>query len=76
MTAAIVPAVADGVVGMAIGAAQGAAEAGGQGTGFSPVAPALILLLPLIGFAINGLGAYLWRDNRTIPTIVGPLAVA
>jgi NADH-quinone oxidoreductase subunit L len=76
VTAAIVPAVVDGVVGMAVGGVQAAAEATGQGSGFSPVAPALILLLPLIGFAINGLGAYLWRDNRTIPTIVGPLAVA
>ncbi len=43
--------------------------------GFSPVLPGLILLLPLIGFVVNGLGAFVWRKNRTVPSVVGPLAV-
>ncbi len=43
--------------------------------GFHPVLPGLILLLPLAGFVINGLGAFLWRDNKRIPGIVGPAAI-
>jgi NADH-quinone oxidoreductase subunit L len=53
--------------------------AGGQGHGateaaaaFEPVLPGLMLLLPLLGFAVNGAGAFLWRENRTVPTLVGP----
>ena len=42
---------------------------------FTPVAPALILLFPLLGAIVNGIGAYRWRENKTVPTVVGPLAV-
>jgi NADH-quinone oxidoreductase subunit L len=42
---------------------------------FEPILPALILLLPLLGAAINGIGAFRWRENKTIPSLVGPLAV-
>lgn len=52
-------------------AAEMAVEVGA----FTPVAPSLILLFPLLGFVINGIGAFLWRDDRRIPTIVGPLAI-
>jgi NADH-quinone oxidoreductase subunit L len=44
-------------------------------TGFQPVLPELILLLPLVGFLINGLGAFMWRDNKRVPSVVGPLAI-
>ncbi|MYL06022.1 MAG: NADH-quinone oxidoreductase subunit L, partial [Gemmatimonadales bacterium] len=37
--------------------------------------PWLILALPLLGAAVNGLGAFLWRDDKRIPTIVGPAAL-
>ena len=43
--------------------------------GYHPVLPGLILLLPLAGFVINGLGAFMWRDNKRVPSIVGPLAI-
>ena len=43
--------------------------------GYHPILPGLILLLPLVGFVINGLGAFLWRDNKSIPSVVGPLAI-
>ncbi|MGB5527163.1 MAG: NADH-quinone oxidoreductase subunit L [Gemmatimonadota bacterium] len=43
--------------------------------GYHPVLPGLILLLPLVGFVINGLGAFLWRDNKRVPSVVGPLAI-
>ena len=43
--------------------------------GYQPVLPGLILLLPLVGFVINGLGAFLWRDNKRVPSVVGPLAI-
>ncbi len=39
---------------------------------YEPILPALILLLPLAGAAVNGLGAFLWPRNRTVPTLVGP----
>ncbi len=42
------------------------------GTGFDPVLPGLLLLLPLIGFAVNGAGAFLWKENRVVPSLVGP----
>ncbi len=42
---------------------------------YTPILPGLILLLPLLGFVINGAGAFLWRGNRTIPSIVGPMAI-
>jgi len=39
---------------------------------FAPVAPALILALPLLGAVLNGLGAFLWPDNKRLPTLIGP----
>jgi NADH-quinone oxidoreductase subunit L len=42
---------------------------------FTPVLPALILLFPLLGAAVNGVGAFLWRDRKAIPSLVGPLAI-
>ncbi len=42
---------------------------------FQPVLPWLVLLLPLVGAIINGIGAFRWRENKTIPSVVGPLAV-
>ena len=42
------------------------------GGAFEPVLPGLILLLPLLGFAVNGAGAFLWRENRAVPSLVGP----
>ena len=56
----------------------GAAALAGQegaGAGFHPVLPWLILALPLLGAAVNGAGAFLWRDDKRIPTIVGPAAL-
>ncbi|WP_419860016.1 NADH-quinone oxidoreductase subunit L [Candidatus Palauibacter sp.] len=56
----------------------GAAAVAGQegaGAGFHPVFPWLILALPLLGAAVNGLGAFLWRDDKRIPSIVGPAAL-
>ncbi|WP_420441104.1 NADH-quinone oxidoreductase subunit L [Candidatus Palauibacter sp.] len=47
----------------------------GAGAGFHPVLPWLILALPLLGAAVNGVGAFLWRDDKRIPTIVGPAAL-
>ncbi len=44
-------------------------------TEFVPILPAWILLLPLIGAVVNGLGAFLWRGKKSIPSLVGPLAV-
>ena len=58
------------------GAAHGAGQAAGDhGGSFTPILPGLILLIPLIGAAVNGLGAFLWRDRRLVPSWVGPLAV-
>ncbi len=42
---------------------------------YVPILPVWIILLPLIGAVVNGLGAFLWRGNRSIPSLVGPLAV-
>jgi NADH-quinone oxidoreductase subunit L len=42
---------------------------------YHPILPGLILGLPLLGAALNGIGAFAWRENKTVPTIVGPLAV-
>ena len=39
---------------------------------FHPVLPGLLLLLPLAGFAVNGLGAFLWRERTDVPSLVGP----
>ncbi len=56
------------------GAAALAAQEG-AGTAFHPVLPWLILALPLLGAVVNGLGAFLWRDDKRIPSIVGPAAL-
>ena len=42
---------------------------------YQPILPGLILGLPLLGAALNGFGAFAWRENKTVPTIVGPLTV-
>ena len=42
---------------------------------FVPVLPALILLLPLLGAILNGVGAFLWRDEKRLPTLIGPGAL-
>ena len=47
----------------------------GGGGGFHPILPWLILALPLLGAVVNGLGAFLWRSNKRIPSIVGPAAL-
>ncbi|WP_420447969.1 NADH-quinone oxidoreductase subunit L [Candidatus Palauibacter sp.] len=47
----------------------------GAGAAFHPVLPWLILAFPLLGAVVNGIGAFLWRDNKRIPTIVGPAAL-
>jgi NADH-quinone oxidoreductase subunit L len=46
-----------------------------QEAAFEPVLPALILALPLAGALLNGIGAFAWRENKTIPSVVGPLAI-
>ncbi|MFV1985807.1 MAG: NADH-quinone oxidoreductase subunit L [Gemmatimonadota bacterium] len=43
--------------------------------GFVPFLPWLILAIPLAGAVINGLGAFLWRTNKSIPAAVGPVAL-
>jgi len=45
------------------------------GASFTPLLPWLIVALPLAGAALNGLGAFLWRDNKAIPALAGPLAL-
>jgi len=44
-------------------------------TGYVPILPWLILALPLAGALINGIGAFLWPDNKRLPTLVGPAAI-
>ena len=39
---------------------------------FQPTLPFLILLFPLLGALVNGLGAFLWRENKVIPSLLGP----
>ena len=39
---------------------------------FEPTLLGAIVLLPLLGFAINGLTAYLAPERKTIPTWIGP----
>ena len=43
--------------------------------GYLPVLPWLILALPLAGALLNGVGAFVWPENKRIPTIVGPAAI-
>ncbi|HEX7118491.1 MAG TPA: NADH-quinone oxidoreductase subunit L [Longimicrobiales bacterium] len=42
---------------------------------FEPTLLGAIVLLPLVGFAVNGLAAYLAPERKTIPTVVGPAVV-
>ena len=42
---------------------------------FEPILPALIVALPLLGAIVNGIGAFRWSENKTIPSLVGPLTV-
>ena len=42
---------------------------------FEPVLPALILLFPLLGAILNGVGAFLWRDEKRLPSLIGPGAL-
>ncbi len=65
LAAALLPAGASGS-----GWASGLQEVASGG--FHPVLPELILLLPLAGAVINGLGAFLWRGDKTVPSLVGP----
>jgi len=58
------------------GAAGAAGTVGAASGGFEPVLPGLMLLLPLAGFLLNGIGAFRWRGSRTLPSLVGPAAVA
>lgn len=44
-------------------------------SGYVPVLPWLILALPLAGALLNGVGAFVWPENKRIPTIVGPAAI-
>ncbi|MEE8487967.1 MAG: proton-conducting transporter membrane subunit, partial [Gemmatimonadota bacterium] len=44
-------------------------------SGYLPVLPWLILALPLAGALLNGVGAFVWPENKRIPTIVGPAAI-
>ncbi|MGH7467050.1 MAG: NADH-quinone oxidoreductase subunit L [Longimicrobiales bacterium] len=39
---------------------------------FEPVLLWAIALLPLLGFVINGVAAFVWADKKLIPTLVGP----
>ena len=40
--------------------------------GYHPILPGLILGLPLLGAALNGIGAFAWRENKMVPTVVDP----
>jgi len=42
---------------------------------YRPILPWLILALPLAGAVVNGLGAFVWRDDRKVATLLGPAAV-
>ncbi|MGH7545044.1 MAG: NADH-quinone oxidoreductase subunit L, partial [Gemmatimonadota bacterium] len=42
---------------------------------WAPVLPGWIVLLPFLGFLVNGAAALLARDRRAIPTWVGPAVV-
>ena len=43
---------------------------------FEPFLLGAIVLLPLVGFAVNGLTAFLAPERKTIPTVVGPAVLA
>ncbi len=42
---------------------------------FEPTLLGAIVLLPLLGFVINGLAAYLAPERKTIPSVVGPAVI-
>ena len=57
---------------------SGRAAAAGGGTdmhGFEPTLLGLIVLLPLVGFLVNGAAAFLAPNQKAIPTWVGPSVV-
>ncbi|MFQ5688743.1 MAG: NADH-quinone oxidoreductase subunit L [Gemmatimonadota bacterium] len=61
---------------MSAAASPSVVQAAGHGSmEFVPILPGLILLLPLLGVAVNGAGAFAWRENRWIPTLIGPACV-
>ena len=43
---------------------------------FEPILPWAIVLLPLLGFAVNGVTAFLAPERKEIPTLVGPGVLA
>ena len=43
---------------------------------FEPILPWAIVLLPLLGFAVNGATAFLAPERKEIPTLVGPGVLA
>ena len=45
---------------------------GGAGAGFTPFLPSWIVLVPLIGFVVNGTVAYLAPARRRLVSVVGP----
>ncbi len=63
----MIPVARAAVEALADGSAQAHAAAA-----WTPVMPWLVLALPLLGALVNGLGAFLWRENRTLPSLVGP----
>ncbi|HUF12170.1 MAG TPA: NADH-quinone oxidoreductase subunit L [Longimicrobiales bacterium] len=53
----------------------GAVEHAGAAAHFEPTLLWAIVLLPLLGFLINGVAAFRAPDNKSIPSIVGPTVV-
>ncbi|MGH7483297.1 MAG: NADH-quinone oxidoreductase subunit L [Longimicrobiales bacterium] len=39
---------------------------------FQPVVPWALVVLPFLGFLINGVAAFAWPTKKAVPTIVGP----
>jgi NADH-quinone oxidoreductase subunit L len=39
---------------------------------FQPVLLWAIALLPLLGFALNGVAAFVWPERKIVPTLIGP----
>ena len=60
---------------MVIASLVNAAVSAQAESGYVPVLPWLILALPLAGALLNGVGAFVWPENKRIPTIVGPAAI-
>jgi NADH-quinone oxidoreductase subunit L len=60
---------------MVIASLVNAAVSAQAESGYLPVLPWLILALPLAGALVNGVGAFVWPENKRIPTIVGPAAI-